>query len=78
MARRCLVDALAGNVMEVDDRAGLPNALWAVPGHPESGDPKTVMGFCGKALESAEFLIPPRAVRGCADWARKSSRRFCA
>jgi len=55
--RRCLVDALAANVMQVEDRAGIPNAIPCVPGRPENPDPKTVMGFTGKALESAEFLL---------------------
>ena len=55
-ARARIVDALAANVVEASDRAGIPNAVSAVPG-PEHRDAKTVMGFTGKALESAEFLL---------------------
>jgi len=55
-ARARIVDALAVNVVEAGDRAGIPNAVSAVPG-PEHRDAKTVMGFTGKALEAAEFLL---------------------
>lgn len=55
-ARAQIVDALAANVIEAGDRAGIPNAVSAVPG-PLHRDAKTVMGFTGKALESAEFLL---------------------
>jgi arylsulfatase A-like enzyme len=57
LVRQSIVKVLAGHVMEVEDRAGLPNALPSVPGRPPHPDPKTVMGFTGKALESAEFLL---------------------
>lgn len=55
-ARARIVDALAANVVETGDRAGIPNAISAVPGS-EHADSKTVMGFTGKALESAEFML---------------------
>ena len=55
--RRYIVDTLADNVVEVEDRAGIPNALPAVAGERENADPSTVMGFTGKALESAEFML---------------------
>ena len=55
-ARARIVDALAANVIEAGERAGIPNAVSAVPG-PEHRDAKTVMGFTGKAIESAEFLL---------------------
>ena len=56
-ARRCIVDMLAANVLEVDDRAGIPNSISAVSDAPASCDFKTVLGFTGKALESAEFML---------------------
>jgi hypothetical protein len=55
-ARALIVDALAANVIEAGDRAGIPNAASALPG-PEHRDGKTIMGFTGKALESAEFML---------------------
>jgi hypothetical protein len=56
-ARRCIVDMLAANVVEVNDRAGIPRTLPTAPGEGEHPDPWTVMGFCGKALEAAEFML---------------------
>lgn len=56
-ARRSIVDVLAANVIQAGDRAGIPNALPSVPGVAENPDPKTVMGFTGKALESAELML---------------------
>ncbi len=55
--RKCLVDVLAENVMEVDDRAGIHLALYALPNGPKPSAPKTILGFIGKALESAEFML---------------------
>lgn len=55
--RRSIVDTLAANTLEIDGRFGIPNALSVMPGAPEHAEPKTVMGFTGKALESAEFLL---------------------
>jgi len=57
VVRRCVVDTLAANVVESGDRAGIPNAMSALPGAEDRPDPRTVMGFTGKALEAAEFLL---------------------
>jgi hypothetical protein len=56
-ARKAIVDVLATNVIEVEDRAGIPNALPSVPTANPHTDAKTVMGFTGKALEAAEFML---------------------
>ncbi len=56
--RRSVVDVLAANVVEAADRAGIRNALPAVPGDRAFPDAWTVMGFTGKAIESAEFMLP--------------------
>jgi hypothetical protein len=62
VARQCIVDVLAANVQEANGRAGIPNAVTAVAGEHEYADPKTVLGFCGKALEAAEFLLAEAAL----------------
>lgn len=57
VARCCIVDALAANVIENSDRAGISGAKSAVSGVPDSTDRQTLMGFTGKALEAAEFML---------------------
>jgi hypothetical protein len=57
LTRRVVVDALASNVVEVADRAGIPNAVPAVSDDHAAPCAWTVMGFTGKAIEAAEFML---------------------
>jgi len=55
--QRSIIDVLASQVQAVADRAGIPNFLSAVPDRKLPTDPHAIMGFTGKNLESAEFLL---------------------
>jgi hypothetical protein len=48
---------LASQAQTVGDRTGIPNFLSAVPGEKVPADEHAIMGFTGKNLESAEFLL---------------------
>ena len=69
-ARRSLIDALSSQVETTSGLTGITNWRPAVPSA-NAKDPKTIMGFTGKALESAEYLLwaanhtadPAQAVR---------------
>ena len=56
-ARRSIVDTLAAQVQVRDGRAGIPNSISSVSEADRPPDDKAVMGFTGKNLESAEFLL---------------------
>lgn len=56
-ARRSLVDMLGDNVEYKDNRYGITNFVSSVAGDPMISDRKCVLGFTGKALETAEFLV---------------------
>jgi len=56
--RRCIVDVLASTVVEGDDYAGPTVILSAAPDFPApKGSPAALMGFCGRAIESGEFIL---------------------
>ncbi len=56
-ARRAIVDVLAHNVIEKEGRAGIPNYLDVlVKSTPPEGQ-NMVLGFTGKNLEAAQFLL---------------------
>ena len=61
-ARRCLVDVLARNVVEKEGRAGIPTFVDAVSHDLARADRKAIMGFCGKNLEAANFLLQEAAL----------------
>jgi hypothetical protein len=52
-----IIDVLASQVETVGERAGIPNFISSVPGEGAPRDPHAIMGFTGKNLESAEFLL---------------------
>lgn len=55
--RRCLIDTLAGqSLRSPDGKVGMINTLTSVP-DTRGVRFKSVMGFTGKSLESAEFLL---------------------
>ena len=54
---RYVVDVLAENTLEFDDRAGTQIISPAIPGQKEREVPKTIMGFIGYALGSAEMML---------------------
>lgn len=66
VVRRCLIETLAAQVRTVDGRTGIPNSIsfsykpvnapadWK-PDVPY--DPNSIMGFTGKSIETAVFLI---------------------
>lgn len=56
-ARRSLVDMLGDNVEYKGGRYGITNFVSSVKGDPMNSDRKCVLGFTGKALETAEFLV---------------------
>lgn len=56
-ARRSIVDMLASQVQVRGDRAGIPNFVPAVPNSERKPDHQAIMGFTGKNLEAAEFLL---------------------
>ncbi|HZQ55678.1 MAG TPA: hypothetical protein VFB14_26000 [Bryobacteraceae bacterium] len=55
--RQCITDVLASQVEVRGDRAGIPNAVPAVPASGRPPSRQAVMGFTGKNLEAAEFLL---------------------
>jgi hypothetical protein len=57
LIQRSIIDVLASQVATVGDRAGIPNFISSVPGEEVPRDPHAIMGFTGKNLESAEFLL---------------------
>ena len=54
--RRSTIDVLASQVQVRGDRAGIPNAVSAVPDLPQI-DNKAIMGFTGENLEAAELFL---------------------
>ena len=72
LIQRGIIDVLAGEVKEAGDRAGIPNFLSAVAGEERRSNEHAIMGFTGKNLESAEFLLAdalddPDAARAARD-----------
>ena len=62
LIQRSIIDVLASQVQVEGDRAGIPNFLPAVPDQKEPTNHKVmsqnaILGFTGKNLESAEFLL---------------------
>ena len=57
LLQRSIIDVLASQVEVAGDRAGIPNFVSSVPGEEWPTDPHAIMGFTGKNLESAEFLL---------------------
>ena len=57
VVRRSIVDMLASQVEIHGDRAGIPNWVSAVPASHSRLNANAIMGFCGKNLEAAEFLL---------------------
>ncbi|HLV87819.1 MAG TPA: hypothetical protein VKV39_12620 [Candidatus Sulfotelmatobacter sp.] len=55
--QRSIVDVLASQVQEFDGRSGIPNYISATPGEQPRADDQAIMGFTGKNLEAAEFLL---------------------
>jgi len=64
LIQRSIIDVLASQVETVGDRAGIPNFLSAVPEEKVPADKHAIMGFTGKNLESAEFLLADAQVDG--------------
>jgi hypothetical protein len=56
LVRRSLIDMLAEQVETHGGRTGLPNSI-NLARNPRTRDPKAIMGFTGKCLEAAVFLI---------------------
>lgn len=56
-ARRAIVDVLARNVIEKDGRAGIPNYIDALVKTTSPEGHNMVLGFTGKNLEAARFLL---------------------
>ncbi|MCR6630454.1 MAG: hypothetical protein NVV74_10600 [Magnetospirillum sp.] len=52
-----VVDVIALNTLEHEDRAGTQIISWAIPGQKEREVTKTIMGFIGYALGSAEMML---------------------
>ena len=57
LARESLVHMLGENIEVHDNRFGISNWISAAAAAPPISDRKCVLGFCGKALETAEHLI---------------------
>lgn len=57
LARKSLVDMLAESVETIKGHSGIPNSKPAIATGMPTSDRKTVMGFTGKALEAANFLL---------------------
>lgn len=55
--RHSIADMLAARVQVHDGRAGIPNFIDAVRAEAAGHDDKAILGFCGKCLEAAEFLL---------------------
>jgi hypothetical protein len=56
-ARRSITDVLASQVETRGDRAGIPNFVPSVPTSNRGPSLDAIMGFTGKNLEAAEFLL---------------------
>lgn len=57
LIQRSVVDVLAGQVEVAGDRAGIPNYVSSVPDGVAQANQHAIMGFTGKNLEAAEFLL---------------------
>ena len=57
VARRALVDTLAGRVQSTNGLTGIPNFVDAVQAERARFDEKAVLGFTGKNLEAANYLL---------------------
>ncbi len=57
LARRDLIDMLGEQIKNKKGLYGIPNFIVADPLKTDKPDEKTIMGFTGKALESANFLL---------------------
>ncbi|MDQ2842036.1 MAG: hypothetical protein M3Y72_13540 [Acidobacteriota bacterium] len=57
IVRRSIVDVLASEVQIRGDRAAIPNFVSAVENSDRPPNHQAIMGFTGKNLESAEFLL---------------------
>ncbi|MDR0901829.1 MAG: hypothetical protein LBM92_03565 [Opitutaceae bacterium] len=80
--RGCLVDVLAENFIESGDRAGVQFLALAVPGGKPHPNPKTILGFTGYALGSAEMMLveatrDPASLRG-RELRRKAEKSIAA
>jgi hypothetical protein len=64
LIRRSIIDVLASQVETSSDRAGIPNFLSAVPDQGFPTNQHAIMGFTGKNLEAAEFLLADAQVDG--------------
>ncbi|RKX40120.1 MAG: hypothetical protein DRP64_13165, partial [Verrucomicrobia bacterium] len=60
--RRCSVDVLAENTIRVDGRTGIPFLTDACTGKRNDADNKALLGFCGKNLEAAYYLLREAAI----------------
>ncbi len=56
-ARRSIIDVLASQVEVRGDRAGIPNAVPSVPDSDREPSHNAILGFTGKNLEAAEYLL---------------------
>jgi hypothetical protein len=57
LVQRSIINLLASQVEVAGDRAGIPNFGSATPDRELSMNPHAIMGFTGKNLEAAEFLL---------------------
>ncbi|MEJ7693818.1 hypothetical protein [Daejeonella sp.] len=57
LARRILIDMLGERVETVNGITGIRNSTMATVKQASASDKKTVMGFTGKTIESANFLL---------------------
>lgn len=55
--RRSIIDVLASQVRVHCDRAGIPNSIPAVANSDREPSDQAIMGFTGKNLEAAEYLL---------------------
>ncbi len=59
--RRSVVDVVASQVQVRGERAGIPNIIWAATSKEDSthaeANQRAIMGFTGKNLEAAEYLL---------------------
>ena len=60
--RRCSIDVLAANTIQKDGRTGIPFLTNACTGHRIDVDNKALLGFCGKNLEAAYYLLREAAI----------------
>ena len=57
LIQRSIIDVLAGQVEVGGGRAGIPNYVSSVPDGRGPANQHAIMGFTGKNLEAAEFLL---------------------